>query len=292
MTGGLRRLPEAAPKIRNLTAEEGRKVQVPLTDATLVITSDMVLQARKYVQSGALKGTIVEWRDGKQVELVLRLGSKTATWHLRRKRKTFRIGSADEISIITARRLANAAKIVDDFGSDANLYFEEMRNVIRKDGHEAAYYYDQKIWIDDDLRLHGLDVPMPATVWTWSYLPAAPLAPPAELAGWSQMAPVSAGPDAEAAIALPVGLGAVANLLPTPVIHYALRPETAPYLHDGRAATLAEAIAAHGYVYEAAQSEALLTYLHDLTDLGFLSRSELSYPDRPCAILDGDGDDR
>nr|WP_210280104.1 cytochrome c peroxidase [Methylorubrum thiocyanatum] len=63
---------------------------------------------------------------------------------------------------------------------------------------------------------------------------------------------------------------------------------TAPYLHDGRAATLREAIAAHGYVYEPAQSDALLAYLHALTDLGFLSRSELSYPDSPCAFLDGD----
>jgi cytochrome c peroxidase len=51
---------------------------------------------------------------------------------------------------------------------------------------------------------------------------------------------------------------------------------------------LREAIAAHGYVYEPAQSDALLAYLHALTDLGFLSRSELSYPDSPCAFLDGD----
>ncbi|ACB81844.1 conserved hypothetical protein [Methylorubrum populi BJ001] len=64
-----------------------------------------------------------------------------------------------------------------------------------------------------------------ATTQAAETCPVAPLAPPAELVGWSQMAPITAGSDAEAAIALPIGLGAVATLLPTPAIRYAFRPE-------------------------------------------------------------------
>lgn len=55
--------------------------------------------------------------------------------------------------------------------------------------------------------------------------PATPATPPAELRGWARRTPVRAGATAARATVLPVGEGAVATLLPTPKVTYAVRPE-------------------------------------------------------------------
>jgi cytochrome c peroxidase len=57
---------------------------------------------------------------------------------------------------------------------------------------------------------------------------------------------------------------------------------TAPYMHDGRAATLDEAVAhdapSRGYRFEAAQREDLIEFLHALTDESLLHDRRFSNP--------------
>ncbi len=54
-----------------------------------------------------------------------------------------------------------------------------------------------------------------------------------------------------------------------------------PWLHDGSAATLAQAIAAHPTA-DPTDTPALVTYLHALTDRRFLTDPRFSYPDGIC----------
>jgi hypothetical protein len=51
------------------------------------------------------------------------------------------------------------------------------------------------------------------------------IAPSGELAPWSSPAPLKAGDEAAQAPLLPIGKAANVTLLPTPAVHYALRPE-------------------------------------------------------------------
>jgi hypothetical protein len=78
---------------------EGPRLTLPLANSKLVITSDVVAQASRYVRSGATEGKIVEGRDLEQTGLILRLQSRSATWLLRRRRSTFTIGNVVDISI-------------------------------------------------------------------------------------------------------------------------------------------------------------------------------------------------
>lgn len=57
---------------------------------------------------------------------------------------------------------------------------------------------------------------------------------------------------------------------------------TAPYLHDGRAATLEEAIAAHSPPIPAADMHHIAAFLNALTDQGFVANPQFALPDRAC----------
>jgi cytochrome c peroxidase len=57
---------------------------------------------------------------------------------------------------------------------------------------------------------------------------------------------------------------------------------TAPYLHDGSAATLADAIAAHGQAVQSADMPPLLAFLESLTDHSFLTNPQFSLPMEAC----------
>lgn len=56
---------------------------------------------------------------------------------------------------------------------------------------------------------------------------------------------------------------------------------TGPWLHDGSAATLSDAIAAHPHV-DTADIPALVGYLAALTDRSFLTDQRFAYPDDVC----------
>ncbi len=63
---------------------------------------------------------------------------------------------------------------------------------------------------------------------------------------------------------------------------------TAPYLHDGSAATIGAAIDRHGAVARrltVAERAGIEAFLGELTDPGFVTDPRFGYPDRPC----GDG---
>ncbi|MEH3157740.1 MAG: hypothetical protein PGN08_01770 [Sphingomonas taxi] len=57
--------------------------------------------------------------------------------------------------------------------------------------------------------------------------PATPAPPPAELSGWSAMAPIGAGADAAAVAPLAIGRGARATLVPSATLRFARAPEKA-----------------------------------------------------------------
>lgn len=57
---------------------------------------------------------------------------------------------------------------------------------------------------------------------------------------------------------------------------------TAPYLHDGSAARLADAITAHNKPIPAQDMDDLVAFLNALTDRGFVSDPKFSLPDRAC----------
>lgn len=61
---------------------------------------------------------------------------------------------------------------VSHFGTvdDARIFLEKIRQVRANKGEEAAYYYEEGVWIDDDGTTHGPEVAMPDKLWTWSYL--------------------------------------------------------------------------------------------------------------------------
>jgi len=144
-------------------------VVAPLRNVRLLITLDIVVQARRYVAAGAVKGMIVEWRDVAQTGLVLRLTSTAATWYLRRRSSTLRIGNIEDTGVATAREMARKALAFGDLG-DPRVFLENLRRVRAERGDEAAYYYEEGMWFDDDGTLHGPEVPMPERIWTWSYL--------------------------------------------------------------------------------------------------------------------------
>lgn len=53
---------------------------------------------------------------------------------------------------------------------DARIFLEKIRQVRANKGEEAAYYYEEGIWIDDDGTIQGPEVAMPDKRWTWAYL--------------------------------------------------------------------------------------------------------------------------
>ncbi len=57
---------------------------------------------------------------------------------------------------------------------------------------------------------------------------------------------------------------------------------TAPYLHDGRAGTLEDAIAAHGQPITKTDMRDLTAFLHALTDETFVTDPKFALPDRAC----------
>ena len=58
---------------------------------------------------------------------------------------------------------------------------------------------------------------------------------------------------------------------------------TAPYLHDGSARTLGEAIARHrGVRLDAGQMAAIIAFLDAMTDRSFLSDRRYALPDSAC----------
>jgi hypothetical protein len=164
---GIRRLP--GPSNFRPIPPEPKDVVAPLRNVTLVVTLDIVVQAKRYIASGATKGMVVEWRDVTQKGLVLRLTSTAATWYLRGRTSTLRIGTIYDTSVLAAREMARKASSFGSIG-DARIFLEKVREIRASKGEEAAYYYEEGMWIDDDGTIHGPEVAMPDKIWTWSYL--------------------------------------------------------------------------------------------------------------------------
>lgn len=158
-------------KIRLPSAgNEGPKVQVALANAKLVLTNDIVAQANRYVQSGATAGKIVEWRDVKQTGLVLRLQAKSAVWLLRRRTNTYTVGRTTDFSIFYARWLVGHALAMAEAGGDPREYIDRVRKVLIDTDGEAAMALNEKLWLDENNRLIGPEVPIDDEQWTWSFL--------------------------------------------------------------------------------------------------------------------------
>jgi len=59
---------------------------------------------------------------------------------------------------------------------------------------------------------------------------------------------------------------------------------TAPYFHDGKAPTLAEALRRHGLALSEAETGALAAFLESLTDRSFVADPRFSLPDAACPL--------
>ncbi|TFZ59025.1 hypothetical protein E4V01_08520 [Methylorubrum sp. Q1] len=161
---------QPCPPVRLPAAGDGTKVVMPLESVTVVMTNDIVVQAKRYVDGGRLKGTMIEWRDASEPGLVLRLRPKSATWFLRGRLRTFRLGSVQDTSLSIARELCRGAAQVDRLKSDGRTYIKVMRGVLDARGGEAFYYANNKAWIDEEGTFNGPEVPMTGDVWTFHYL--------------------------------------------------------------------------------------------------------------------------
>jgi len=59
---------------------------------------------------------------------------------------------------------------------------------------------------------------------------------------------------------------------------------SAPYFHDGRAPTLADAIRRHGLRVSAPDEAALIAWMEAMTDRTFIENPGFAYPDGPCEV--------
>jgi len=59
---------------------------------------------------------------------------------------------------------------------------------------------------------------------------------------------------------------------------------SAPYFHDGRAPTLADAIRRHGLRVSAPDEGALIAWMEAMTDRTFIENPGFAYPDGPCEV--------
>ncbi|MCE4225021.1 hypothetical protein HCU64_14775 [Methylobacterium sp. C25] len=145
-------------------------VVAPLERATLLLTNDIIVQAKRYVESGATKGQVVEWRDSEQMALVLRLTSTAATWYVRRRTASWRLGTIQDTGVRDARELARKVLAFEAEGLDPRRYLDKMRKV-RSDYDDGSWHlYQDEMWIDADGEIHGPNDGMPDRIWSWAHL--------------------------------------------------------------------------------------------------------------------------
>jgi len=146
------------------------------------LTLPDVFRAISMSRDPRAKARIIEWRDTECAGLTLRITKSEATWLLRRRDRTIRIGLCREVDLSTARYVTHQARDAAKRGRDLKAFVETLvglrSHATGEPGfHSQAGYHD--VWdakiadeIADDKsewgrrRLKGDLYP----VWTWRQL--------------------------------------------------------------------------------------------------------------------------
>jgi hypothetical protein len=99
---------------------------------TVDLTGDHLDKARGLIESGRSRGGVIEWADKRSASLTLRITSTAATWHLRRRDLTIRVGSIEEFGVDTARYIADHAAVAADRKRDLRTFVKLLAEVERE----------------------------------------------------------------------------------------------------------------------------------------------------------------
>ena len=83
------------------------------------LTAEHVRRAQALVAAGRVEGRGIDWADDRCQGLVLRVQRTTATWYLRLRTTTLRIGPVDTIDVTEARHRADQARLQAARGENA-----------------------------------------------------------------------------------------------------------------------------------------------------------------------------
>lgn len=102
------------------------------------LTADHVRRARALVAGGRVEGRGVEWGDTACVGLTLRVTPLAATWYLRGRASTVRLGSVDALTVAAAREAATRARLDLKDGRDPKLDLKVFEHAMAATGDEEA----------------------------------------------------------------------------------------------------------------------------------------------------------
>lgn len=132
------------------------------------LNADDLKRARGMVAGARVPGRGLEWADTQERGLALRVLPLGATWYLRMRTTTMRLGTADELTVPAAREAAARAKLALKDGrdprSDLKLYRDALEHSAGDIEAAAGAAFDYEEMPDDAAhrRLHG--------PWTWDDL--------------------------------------------------------------------------------------------------------------------------
>jgi hypothetical protein len=128
------------------------------------LTIDHVKKAKAMVAQGKVAGRGHEFVDTASPGLVLRVTPQAATWYLRLRTTTIRIGAAENMPIADIRTLASRARLAVKDGADPKRDLKIFESAMVSNGDPAvamgaAYPELLDDQTDEDRRLYGL--------WQW-----------------------------------------------------------------------------------------------------------------------------